>query len=135
MAEDSNEAVAVSYRGVTKRYPGQREPAVLDLSLEVPAGEICVLVGPSGSGKTTALRLANRTVEITEGDILIGEVSVREREPAELRRQMGYVIQQIGLFPHRTIADNIATVPGLIGWDRAGGASRRRAPGADRPRS
>ena len=74
-----------------------------------------------GFGKTTALRLANRTVEITEGDILIGEVSVaREREPAELRRQMGYVIQQIGLFPHRTIADNIATVPGLIGWDWSG---------------
>jgi osmoprotectant transport system ATP-binding protein len=118
VAADSNEAVPVSYRGATKRYAGQRQPAIQDLSLEVPAGEICVLVGPSGSGKTTAMRLANRTVELTEGDILIGDVSVRDREPAKLRREIGYVIQEIGLFPHRTIAGNIATVPGLIGWDR-----------------
>jgi osmoprotectant transport system ATP-binding protein len=111
-------AASVSYRQVTKRYSGQNEPAIRDLSLEVEAGEICVLVGPSGSGKTTALRMVNRTVEITEGDILIGGTSVRERDPAELRREMGYVIQQIGLFPHRTIAQNIETVPRLIGWDR-----------------
>ena len=84
----------------------------------MPAGEICVLVGPSGCGKTTAMRMANRMVEITEGDILIGDRSVRDRSPAELRREIGYVIQQIGLFPHRTIAQNIATVPGLLGWDR-----------------
>jgi osmoprotectant transport system ATP-binding protein len=84
----------------------------------VPAGEICVLVGPSGCGKTTAMRMVNRTVEITEGDILVGETSVRDREPAQLRRETGYVIQEIGLFPHRTIAGNIATVPGLVGWDR-----------------
>jgi osmoprotectant transport system ATP-binding protein len=103
---------------VTKRYPGQEQPAIRDLSLEVPAGDICVLVGPSGCGKTTAMRMVNRTVEITDGDILVGGVSVREREPAELRRQTGYVIQQIGLFPHRTIAQNIATVPGLLDWDR-----------------
>jgi len=109
---------SVSYRDVTKRYAGQSEPAIRHLSLDVPAGEICVLVGPSGCGKTTAMRMANRTVEITEGDILIGETSVRDRDPAELRREMGYVIQQIGLFPHRTVADNIATVPRLIGWDR-----------------
>ena len=112
-------AASVSYRDVTKRYAGQDEPAIRDLSLDVPAGEICVLVGPSGSGKTTALRMVNRTVEITEGDILIGETSVRERDPAELRREMGYVIQQIGLFPHRTVAENIETVPRLLGWDRA----------------
>jgi osmoprotectant transport system ATP-binding protein len=111
-------AASVSYRDVTKRYPGESEPAVQDLSLEVPAGDICVLVGPSGSGKTTALRMVNRTVEITEGDILIGATSVRDRHPAELRREMGYVIQQIGLFPHRTVAENIATVPKLLGWDR-----------------
>jgi osmoprotectant transport system ATP-binding protein len=111
------EAVAVSYRGVTKRYAGQDSPAVQDLSLEVAAGEICVLVGPSGCGKTTAMRMANRTVEITEGDIFIGGTSVREREPSHLRREMGYVIQQIGLFPHRTIGQNIATVPGLVRWD------------------
>jgi osmoprotectant transport system ATP-binding protein len=111
------EALSVSYRDVTKIYSGQKEPAISDLSLEVPAGEICVLVGPSGCGKTTAMRLVNRTVEITEGDILVGETSVREREPSQLRRETGYVIQEIGLFPHRTIAGNIATVPGLIGWD------------------
>ncbi len=84
----------------------------------MPAGDICVLVGPSGCGKTTAMRMVNRTVEITEGDILIGETSVRDRDPTELRREMGYVIQQTGLFPHRTIAENIATVPKLLGWDR-----------------
>ena len=103
---------------MTKRYPGQDEPAIHDLSLEVEAGEICVLVGPSGSGKTTALRMVNRTVEITEGDILIGGTSVRDRDTAGLRREMGYVIQQIGLFPHRTIGENIETVPRLLGWDR-----------------
>src|SRR5918992_6397101 len=111
-------AAAVRYDHVTKRYPGQDEPAVQDLVLEVPAGEICVLVGPSGSGKTTAMRMVNRTVEITEGDILIGGTSVRDRDPAELRREMGYVIQQIGLFPHQTVSENIATVPKLLGWDR-----------------
>jgi osmoprotectant transport system ATP-binding protein len=118
-------AASVSYRNVTKRYPGQTEPAIRDLSLEVEAGEICVLVGPSGSGKTTAMRMVNRTVEITEGDILIGDTSVRERDPAELRREMGYVIQQIGLFPHRTVAENIETVPRLLGWDRD--RARKRA--------
>jgi len=115
--ESSHEAVSVEYRGVTKRYQGQDEPAIRNLSLEVPAGEICVLVGPSGCGKTTAMRMVNRTVEITDGDILIGGTSVRDREPAKLRRETGYVIQQIGLFPHRTIAQNIATVPALLDWD------------------
>ncbi|MDP9228130.1 MAG: ATP-binding cassette domain-containing protein [Actinomycetota bacterium] len=116
MTEQS--AVSVEYRGATKRYAGQSQPAVRNLTLEVPAGEICVLVGPSGCGKTTAMRMVNRTVEITEGDILIGGTSVRDREPAELRRQIGYVIQQVGLFPHRTIGQNIATVPALIDWKR-----------------
>jgi osmoprotectant transport system ATP-binding protein len=115
--EAGHQAASVSFRDVTKRYPGQSQPAVDKLSLEVPAGEICVLVGPSGSGKTTAMRMVNRTVEITEGDILIGGTSVRDRNPADLRREMGYVIQQIGLFPHRNVADNIATVPKLLGWD------------------
>jgi osmoprotectant transport system ATP-binding protein len=117
-AGERKKALSITYLDVTKIYPGQSEPAIRDLSLEVPAGEICVLVGPSGSGKTTAMRMVNRTVEITKGDILIGETSVREREPAHLRRETGYVIQEIGLFPHRTIAGNIATVPGLIGWDK-----------------
>jgi osmoprotectant transport system ATP-binding protein len=124
--EAGRPAASVSYRDVTKRYAGQTEPAVRDLSLEVPAGEICVLVGPSGCGKTTAMRMVNRTVEITEGDIVIGGTSVRERDPAQLRREMGYVIQQIGLFPHRTVAENIATVPNLLGWDRDRLASRIR---------
>jgi osmoprotectant transport system ATP-binding protein len=112
------EAPSVAFRRVTKRYPGADEPALVELDLEVLGGEICVLVGPSGSGKTTAMRMVNRMVEITEGEILVGDTSVRERSPAELRREMGYVIQQIGLFPHRTVADNIATVPRLLGWER-----------------
>jgi len=122
--EGGRPAASVSYRDVTKRYPGQDEPAIHDLSLEVEAGEICVLVGPSGSGKTTALRMVNRTVEITEGNILIGGTSVRDRDPADLRREMGYVIQQIGLFPHRTVAQNIETVPRLLGWDHARARAR-----------
>ncbi len=112
------EAPSVAFRRVTKRYPGADEPALAELELEVPGGEICVFVGPSGSGKTTAMRMVNRMVEITEGDILVASTSVRQRSPAQLRREMGYVIQQIGLFPHRTVADNIATVPRLLGWDR-----------------
>ncbi len=120
------EAVSVEFRAATKVYPGAERPAVDELSLEVGAGEICVLVGPSGCGKTTAMRMANRMVEITAGDVLIGERSVRERSAAELRREIGYVIQQIGLFPHRTIAQNIATVPGLLGWDRARAEERSR---------
>jgi osmoprotectant transport system ATP-binding protein len=111
-------APPVAFQGVTKRYAGADTPAVVDLSLEVAGGEICVLVGPSGSGKTTAMRMVNRMVDITEGDILVGGTSVRDRTPADLRREMGYVIQQIGLFPHRTVGDNIATVPRLLGWDR-----------------
>ena len=113
------DASPVRYEGVTKRYPGAEADAVHDLNLEVPAGEICVLVGPSGCGKTTAMRMVNRTVEITEGDIFIGDRSVKDGDPAKLRREIGYVIQQIGLFPHRTIGQNIATVPTLLGWDKS----------------
>ncbi|MFN8112939.1 MAG: ABC transporter ATP-binding protein [Solirubrobacterales bacterium] len=111
-------AASVAFRDVTKRYRGADSDAVSKLSLEVPAGEICVLVGPSGCGKTTAMRMVNRTVEITSGEIEIGGTPVTDRSPAQLRREIGYVIQQIGLFPHRTIAQNIATVPSLLGWDR-----------------
>jgi osmoprotectant transport system ATP-binding protein len=113
------EALPVTYRETTKRYPGAEHPAVNALSLEIEAGEICVLVGPSGCGKTTAMRMVNRMVEISDGDILVGERSVRDRTPFELRREIGYVIQQIGLFPHRTIGENIATVPRMLGWDSA----------------
>ncbi len=111
-------AEPLEFREATKRYPGSAEPAVDALSLKVPAGEICVLVGPSGCGKTTAMRMVNRMIDITDGDILLGGRSVRARKPHELRREIGYVIQHIGLFPHRTIGENIATVPRLLGWDK-----------------
>jgi osmoprotectant transport system ATP-binding protein len=116
--ETRSPAVNIEFRGVTKRYPGADGAAVDNLSLEVPAGEICVLVGPSGCGKTTAMRMVNRLIDITEGEILLGGSSVRERRPADLRREIGYAIQQIGLFPHFTIAQNIATVPRLLGWPK-----------------
>jgi osmoprotectant transport system ATP-binding protein len=115
---DTQSAASIEFRAATKRYPGAPAPAVDELSLEVPAGEICVLVGPSGCGKTTAMRMVNRMIDITDGDILIGGKSVRDRKPSELRREIGYVIQQIGLFPHKTIGENIATVPHLLGWDK-----------------
>jgi len=124
-AQSQPGASSVRYEETTKRYPGAGAPAVDKLTLEVPAGEICVLVGPSGCGKTTAMRMVNRTVEITSGDVLIGEHSVRDREPAQLRREIGYVIQQIGLFPHRTITENIGAVPQLLGWDK--GRIRQRS--------
>ena len=113
-----SDAATLEFRSVTKRYPGQSEPAVEELSLTVPAGEICVLVGPSGCGKTTAMRMVNRMIDITDGDILLDGRSVKERRPAELRREIGYAIQQIGLFPHLSVGDNIATVPRLSGWDK-----------------
>jgi osmoprotectant transport system ATP-binding protein len=115
----SAEALPVEFRGASKRYPGAARDAVHELTLEVPAGDICVFVGPSGCGKTTAMRMVNRMVEITGGDILVGGRSVRDRTPYELRREIGYVIQQTGLFPHRTVAENLATVPRLLGWDKA----------------
>ncbi len=115
---DRSTAEPLEFREATKRYPGSARPAVDGLSLKVPAGEICVLVGPSGCGKTTAMRMVNRMIEITDGDILLGGRSVRDRKPADLRREIGYVIQHIGLFPHWTIGENIATVPKLAGWDK-----------------
>jgi osmoprotectant transport system ATP-binding protein len=111
-------AATLEFREATKVYPGQDEPAVDALSLTVPSGEICVLVGPSGCGKTTAMRMVNRMIDITGGDILLDGSSVRERRPADLRREIGYAIQQIGLFPHLSVADNIATVPRLLGWSK-----------------
>ena len=111
-------ASSVSFQGATKRYGDSTSPAVDHLDLEVEAGEICVLVGPSGCGKTTSMRMVNRMIDLTEGDILIGGESVMRKDGAKLRREIGYVIQQVGLFPHRTIAQNIATVPQLLGWDK-----------------
>ncbi len=118
------QAAQLELRNVSKLYPGQRDPAIADLSFVVPAGEVCVLVGPSGSGKTTAMRLINRMVPLSSGDILLGGNSVLDRDPRQLRREIGYVIQQIGLFPHQTVAENIATVPNLLGWERERVAAR-----------
>jgi osmoprotectant transport system ATP-binding protein len=111
----SGEAAEIVFDHVTKRYPGRAEPAVSDLSLTIPAGEVCCLVGPSGAGKTTAMKLVNRLIDFDEGDITIGGRSVRALDVTELRRGIGYVIQQVGLFPHMTVADNVATVPRLVG--------------------
>jgi osmoprotectant transport system ATP-binding protein len=117
-------AAVLELQNVSKTYAGSPRPAIRDLSLRVEAGEICVLVGPSGCGKTTAMRLINRMIELTSGDILLDGRSVRDVPPARLRREIGYAIQQIGLFPHRTVADNIATVPRLLGWDKRRIAAR-----------
>jgi osmoprotectant transport system ATP-binding protein len=106
----------VEFRHVSKQFGPQG--AVVDLSLLVPAGDICVLVGPSGCGKTTSLKMVNRLVEPTSGQVLIDGEDVMSVEVTALRRRIGYVIQQIGLFPHQTVADNIATVPRLVGWPR-----------------
>jgi osmoprotectant transport system ATP-binding protein len=117
--------VTLEFRHVTKVYgrakreSGAQPGAVNDLSFEVPAGSICVLVGPSGCGKTTSLKMVNRLIEPTSGQIMIGGRSVLEEDPISLRRGIGYVIQQVGLMPHLTVADNVATVPRLLGWKRA----------------
>ena len=103
---------------VEKKYLGTKEPAVASLSLEVPEGEILVLVGPSGCGKSTTLRLINRMIEPSGGKIYLDEEDVTTVNPDKLRRRIGYVIQQIGLFPHQTIAQNIATVPKMLKWDK-----------------
>jgi osmoprotectant transport system ATP-binding protein len=114
----SGAAAEIVFDRVTKRYPGRGAPAVRELSLTVPAGEICCLVGPSGAGKTTAMKMVNRLIDIDEGDITIGGRSVRSLDVTELRRGIGYVIQQVGLFPHMTVADNVSTVPRLLGWPK-----------------
>ena len=106
----------IRLEGVTKRFGDV--VAVHELSLEVAAGETCVLVGPSGCGKTTTMRMINRLVEPTSGRILLGDRDVTKADPVELRRHIGYVIQHVGLFPHQSVADNVATVPRLLGWDK-----------------
>src|SRR3954470_17892127 len=120
----SSSAATVEFDHASKIYPGTDEPAIQDLTLEVPAGKLTIFIGPSGSGKTTAMRLVNRMIELTSGDVRVDGVSVRDQSPADLRRGIGYAIQQIGLFPHQTVAENIATVPKLLGWD--GGRTKGR---------
>jgi len=114
-------AATVEFSHVSKRYdPGAKSTpgAVNDLSLTVPAGKICVLVGPSGCGKTTSLKMVNRLIEPTSGQILIDGRDIAGRDVIELRRSIGYVIQQVGLFPHQTIGQNVVTVPRLLGWSK-----------------
>ena len=101
-----------------KSYPGQVSPAVESLSMNIPSGEIVVLVGPSGCGKTTTMRMINRIIEPTSGQIFLNGENVTNGDPDELRRQIGYVIQKVGLFPHMTIAENVATVPRMLGWKK-----------------
>ncbi|HEX5450185.1 MAG TPA: ABC transporter ATP-binding protein [Gaiellaceae bacterium] len=103
---------------MTKRYAGRDGDALHELSFTIPAGAFCVLVGPSGGGKTTALKMVNRLIPFDAGDIRIDGRSVRDLSAVELRRGIGYVIQQVGLFPHMTVGENIATVPRLLGWSK-----------------
>ncbi|HYZ47174.1 MAG TPA: ATP-binding cassette domain-containing protein, partial [Actinomycetota bacterium] len=109
----------ISLQDVSKRFGSSAPPAVTSLSLEVARGHTAVLVGPSGCGKTTTMKMINRLIEPTSGSIMVDGKSVMDQDPVKLRRSIGYVIQSIGLMPHRTIGQNIATVPELEGWDRA----------------
>ncbi|OCB55604.1 ABC transporter [Mycobacterium vulneris] len=122
-ATDDSEGVETSgvrilLDGVTKRYDAKAAPAVDNVTIEFPAGEIVMLVGPSGCGKTTTMKMINRLIEPTSGRILIGEEDVTRRDPDQLRRHIGYVIQGAGLFPHYTVGENIAIVPRLLKWDK-----------------
>jgi osmoprotectant transport system ATP-binding protein len=114
----------IKLKGLVKQFAGAPRPAVDHLDLDVAAGEVCVLIGPSGCGKTTTMRMVNRLIEPTSGTIEVNGHDVTHMNPVELRRGIGYVIQQVGLFPHMTIAANIATVPHLLGWDETKVARR-----------
>jgi osmoprotectant transport system ATP-binding protein len=116
--------VMISLQHVEKRYDGARAPAVGNLSFDIEEGETVALVGPSGCGKTTTLKMINRLIEPTGGRILLGDTNVLEQDPVDLRRGIGYVIQQVGLLPHRTVRQNVATVPKLLRWDDARIAER-----------
>lgn len=115
---DARSDVMIRLENISKKFPGMDGPAVTDLSIEVGKGEILTLVGPSGCGKTTTLKMINRIIEPGGGKIWVDGVDTSSVEPYQLRLGIGYVIQQIGLFPHRTIYQNIATVPQLYQWDR-----------------
>jgi osmoprotectant transport system ATP-binding protein len=125
MTGSATHGAIVEFDHVSKSYDvaatraGKAPGAVNDLSLVVPAGKICILVGPSGCGKTTSLKMVNRLIEPTSGRITIDGVDIASRDLTDLRRSIGYVIQQVGLFPHQTIGDNVATVPRLLGWPKA----------------
>ncbi|SCE84797.1 ABC transporter ATP-binding protein [Micromonospora chokoriensis] len=114
---ESPRAASISLQGIQKRYPNGTE-AVRELSLDVRAGELVVLIGPSGCGKSTVLRMINRLIEPTAGRIMLGDEDVTDVDPVRLRRRIGYVIQNVGLFPHQTVRANVATVPGLLRWPK-----------------
>jgi osmoprotectant transport system ATP-binding protein len=110
--------VMISLQGVSKRFRGTKGAAVEDLTMDIYAGETVVLVGPSGCGKTTTMKMINRLIEPTSGTILVDGTNVLTQDPVKLRRGIGYVIQSVGLLPHRSVSENIATVPTLVGWER-----------------
>jgi len=114
----------IEIRDLVKQFAGAAHPAVDHLTLTVPEGEVCVLIGPSGCGKTTTMRIINRMIEPDAGSVHVAGRDVMQTDPVSLRRSIGYVIQQVGLFPHWSIADNIATVPKLLGWDDTRTAAR-----------
>jgi osmoprotectant transport system ATP-binding protein len=116
---ESTSGVTIRLDELTKRYPGSPEPAVDRVSMEIPAGETVILVGPSGCGKTTTMKMINRLIEPSSGTITIGDEDVTRLDPVKLRRKIGYAIQSSGLFPHMTVAENIALVPKMLGWDKA----------------
>ncbi|WP_305093070.1 ABC transporter ATP-binding protein [Prescottella sp. R16] len=122
--ERTGRGVEIVLDEVVKQYPGQDDPAVDHVSMTIPAGETVVFVGPSGCGKTTTMRMINRLIEPTSGAITIAGHDTHAIDPDRLRRGIGYSIQQAGLFPHLTVAKNVATVPGLVGWDKKRTAQR-----------
>jgi len=109
----------IQFDDVVKVYPGSAAPAVKNLTISIPEGETCAIIGPSGCGKTTAMKMVNRLIEPTTGAIFVGGKNILKQDTIELRRNIGYVIQQIGLFPHFTIRDNVALVPQMLGWTKA----------------
>ena len=117
-------SVAIAFHEITKQFPGTAKPAVDAVTFDVPEGSTCMLVGTSGSGKTTLLRMVNRLIEPTSGEIIIDGKNVLQENPITLRRHIGYVIQQVGLFPHMTIAENISVTA-----DIAGGWTKQRLAG------
>jgi osmoprotectant transport system ATP-binding protein len=116
--DNTSSGAHIELNGLTKRYPGQDAPAVDDVTMVIPDGELVAFIGPSGCGKTTTMKMINRLIEPTSGSVRIGGEDVLRLHPDQLRRRIGYVIQQVGLFPHLTVAENVALVPGLLRWPK-----------------